>query len=498
MDPSTRGALFSACLTCRSFLNPASNLLWRMMTSFLPIFKIVPAFTKVNDVHTLAGIIQPEHLDRLEMYTKKIRFLYIKAFQDSIAGHVLFRFTHQPNRTLFPALRMLHIPSLTLDFYRNVENFNVLFLAHGTSLTTITLGGINSFSEGFAASLLSALSQKATSIQEIILSGRLTLDTLIFVHQFHRLQSLNLTFDGSIVQSEFIQYCSDLNALTHLVIHLNAASTFDSSALAGRSRIRGFDTLQELRMSGFPAETSKILESIDQARSLKVIILRSSLSWPQNNSSISMSIALCIKECCRISPSLLRLSVDMGKSKMVILPEYSLHPLAGIKNLRILELIGVSLAINDDDISGLCENNNWQNLRYLRLPPSTESRSPSLSSLLTLARNCPNLRTLIIPIDLKLQDHISLQNERWIPRSPHDLEHLSIIKLPINNTNTMIMGIAVSRFLEYHFPTIKDAKLFSDMQGDSEWWKGVRAMMTEFQSIRKEAVSELGKHNKTE
>jgi len=267
---------------------------------------------------------------------------------------------------------------------------------------------------------------------------------------------------------------------------------FDNSVLVGRRRIQGFDALQVLRVSGFPAETSKILELIDQTHSLKFIILTSSLSWPQNLTTVSTSIASCIKECCRISPSLLQLSVDMGKSKAIILPEYSLHPIVGCKNLRKLEFRGVSLAINDADISDLCENNNcWRSLQYLRLPSSTESRSPSLSSLHTLARNCPNLRAITIPIDLRLHDHESLQNERWVPRSPHNLESLSIIKLPTNNryesdTNTMMMGIAVSRFLEYHFPLIKDAKLFSDAQGDSEWWKGVRAMMMEFKSIREE------------
>ncbi|KAF8902394.1 hypothetical protein CPB84DRAFT_862119 [Gymnopilus junonius] len=489
MDSTTKSALLSVCLTCKSFYTPALDLLWRVMNSIIPIFKLIPAFTKVNDTYTLSGVINQYHIARLEMHTRKIRCLHLKTPHDAIPSHILFRFTHLRKFSLFPALTRLHIPSLAVEYLRGIEGLNFLFLAHGKSLSTITLGGINASTDAFTSSFLSALSQECESIQKLTLTGRLTPDTLHFVSEFQHLQTLNLTFDAAIVEVEFIQLCSHLMSLTHFIIHLQASSTVHNPSGVGKGAIHGFDALQELQISAPPPDALRILEVISKAGSVKVISLSCPFFSARDISATALSIKSCIGESCRISPSMSSLTVQMGNNNTVVLPRNSLSPLLACKNLRYFALTGISLAITDDDISQICEEGGWENLTVLWLPPSAPGSSPSLSSLHVLATHCPKIHVLAIPIDFSL-DFSNLNDMRLHPRRPHGLQHLTVIRSALNRLHedsgtTIATAIGVSRFLEYQFPFLCKSVL-SGGTGSSDWWNTVKSLMKEYKLIRVE------------
>ena len=49
-NPTTRKYLLSAALTCKSFFEPATNLLWRCMESMIPFLKVLPEFVRINEI----------------------------------------------------------------------------------------------------------------------------------------------------------------------------------------------------------------------------------------------------------------------------------------------------------------------------------------------------------------------------------------------------------------------------------------------------------------
>lgn len=441
--------------------------------------------------------MQTSHLDRLALYSCKVRYLYLQSFPDSIAAHFVSRLLIEKNFTLFPALKTLYIPSLTPPGFHspNIDNFNPLFLIQGFSLTTLSIGGITSSTEALVASLLSVLSHRAIAVQDLILSGRLSLDILCFIESFTRLQGLNLTFDsGSVVPSAFIGYCGNLPDLTHLIINLNSA-TIDNSSLPIRSSVQGFERIQELRLRGDLDEISKILRSISQAPNLKTIIIGCMALLP-NPVTVSLSIEAYIQDLARIAPSLQFLDANMGAGKTIVLPGGALRPLIQCRDLVRLEIAGVLLSITDDHIGELCAGDNWRNLRTLILPSSVDGKSPSLSSLQIFARNCPSLVNLTLPVDFRLHTPQTLKEERLrASRCSNAIEYLSIHKITTtrhdNETNTVAMGIAVSRFIEYCLPCLKVVTLNSESPAfDADWWRTVKTMIAEFRTVRHEAVSE--------
>jgi hypothetical protein len=50
IKPTTRKCLLSAALTCKSFFEPATNLLWRCMESIIPFLKVLPEFVRIDGI----------------------------------------------------------------------------------------------------------------------------------------------------------------------------------------------------------------------------------------------------------------------------------------------------------------------------------------------------------------------------------------------------------------------------------------------------------------
>ena len=514
IDRKTRKYLLSAALTYKPFFEPAMNLLWKTMESIIPFLKILPEFVKAEDIYVslflflehknlIMAIIQtireeilPHHRDRFNMYGRKVRYLYLKSFQELVRGHAiaLLQSISDSNQNLFPGLKMIYIPAFEVTGYpRNLECLNILFLALSSSLVTVSLGGINTSSDEFAASFLSILSQRASSLQELILGGRLSPNSLKLVSKFSKLEVLSISGQNSVLQTSFLERCSVLENLTHLSVNLDASSTFSISDLT--PYLSGFAALQALQLGGSPVELSKVLQSIAPPSLESITITCSSSSRHQPPES--ESVALCIQECGRISPTY-RIQLRFGGAgrNPTIVSDRSLSSLQSCKSLQILDISGITLHITDDIIRDLCDGGAWRSLRYLHLPPSESEHSPSLSSLKILARNCPDLQSLVISINFQnmpLLDFSVLPNER-ASRIPHSLKRLLILKVPdarIGETNTITVAISVSLFIEYHFPNLEKAKLSSDFSVDIDWWKSVEMMMKAYKMVREETISEM-------
>ncbi|KAG6910799.1 hypothetical protein DXG01_007688 [Tephrocybe rancida] len=73
--------LYYAALTCKAFVNAALDHLWRSMNSIFPLVRILPMLDLVDGVYMLTRRLGAEERTRLEVYTRRIRFL---AINDSV------------------------------------------------------------------------------------------------------------------------------------------------------------------------------------------------------------------------------------------------------------------------------------------------------------------------------------------------------------------------------------------------------------------------------
>ena len=53
IDRTTRKYLLFAALTCKPFFEPATNLLWKIMESIIPFFKVLPEFVKASELEDI-------------------------------------------------------------------------------------------------------------------------------------------------------------------------------------------------------------------------------------------------------------------------------------------------------------------------------------------------------------------------------------------------------------------------------------------------------------
>ncbi|KDR85791.1 hypothetical protein GALMADRAFT_218880 [Galerina marginata CBS 339.88] len=70
-----RQALLNAALTCKVFVDPAMDILWRSMDSLTPLVKILPTFVMIGTEYTVNGAILDSHLRRVDDYARRIRRL---------------------------------------------------------------------------------------------------------------------------------------------------------------------------------------------------------------------------------------------------------------------------------------------------------------------------------------------------------------------------------------------------------------------------------------
>ena len=74
-------------------------------------------------IQTIRGEILPHHRDRFDLYSRKVRYLYLKSFQELVRGHAiaLLQSMSDLNQDLFPGLKMIYIPAFEVTGYCTVS-----------------------------------------------------------------------------------------------------------------------------------------------------------------------------------------------------------------------------------------------------------------------------------------------------------------------------------------------------------------------------------------
>lgn len=354
------------------------------------------------------------------MYTRKIRVIWIESLPEIIASHCIIRLLNMPSLLLFPALRIIYLPTLLAQYEdRNVENFSPLFLTNGHFLASVTIGHINSQNESMVSSLLLYLSRRTPFIRDINLSGNLSSEILDLLKNFGRLDNLRLVGPSNSKISEVLP---DLYCLPRLYrLHLGLGETIlDDTPSLIRCKTRGFQALQVLILEGNPREMVKILNVLCETPGLRTLAL--AFTTETNTLPSSIPIQRHIAEACRIAPNMTDFILDTyGRRPGIYMDSFTsnlLDPLIKCQQLTSFQLCRVCIPLHDDHIRQIGESGIWRNLLFLHLPPSgNQGPTLSLTSIRIIAQNCPSLTRLTIAIDFRLHTPSSLQEERRHPRT---------------------------------------------------------------------------------
>ena len=453
--------------------------------------------------------ITPKDHQLLDLYSMYVRNLYLANFGEIIRGHVLHRLSNL-TKPVLPNLQSIYIPNLGHVANYGGQITDIIFLALVKNITTLSISGIDEIQEEDIASYLSVLDEKKALLQDVHLGGFLTHDTLTLLNRFSNIQFLGLDLKGVYLDLTAIRTWSSLPFLIHLTIHLDLDSEFEVEGTAtGNARHFDFPALQKLTFGGLPNEALKFLQSTGILKTLSCIALQIySAPWETDFAFVqSATLSDCINECARIGPLLQHLDVrvepaDELQRQFLTLSEQSILTLSsGCRRLQRLYVTGcVHLAANDHTVHRVCANDGWKHLRLLHLPGGVDNTALSLLSLSTIAMNCPDLIDLKISVDFGRKSHQLLERELGGPRQPHGLQKFCLVKHKSRapsfdsevDINTTEMTIDVSRLIEYLFPYLNPdtIPLVGASLADQKWWKGVCSLMSAYQSVRKETLSQ--------
>jgi hypothetical protein len=275
----TKQALLWACLTTRSFVQPATNILWRHMWSIWPLFHLLNLREIGNErnvsiiehyngrsfscrIQDLVGFIKDSDIQRMHFYSRCIRVLHVEreASYDAISSDALRKILNRlENVEMFPSLRHLFIWFNQLD----EKQFMLLSFTSSPNLRTLHLKTFSPCNVSTASSFLCAPTpskfQQLQSLQILHISGNFS-NIGPSLPILTNLRHLQLSAVASFIPPCFLRGCaSSMASLQTLKIYLFS----DVEELSETSHdLVTFDSLSRLELGGFPEAISRTLDGL--------------------------------------------------------------------------------------------------------------------------------------------------------------------------------------------------------------------------------------------
>lgn len=111
----------------------------------------------------------------------------------------------------------------------------------------------------------------------------------------------------------------------------------------------------------------------------------------------------------------------------------------------------------------------------------------SIVALIKLAKTCPSLKTVCVPVDRvgpgedvqRMKEVVELGRSSL--SSSSELEELVFLRLPEEWDYSVLLVVALSAFIHCLFPRAERVEYRGHRV---EWWKGVRAMIDNYQRVK--------------
>ncbi|TFK64668.1 hypothetical protein BDN72DRAFT_846375 [Pluteus cervinus] len=421
-----RSTLLAAALTCHSFTEPALDALWETMNSLAPLICLLPLVNKDGVEYLLLQNCTPKMWEKVAVFAARIRVfifsddsLYQKKGSPIHPSGYNILVAFRP--VLLPRLRTLLIPSCSKDSfaYSSLYFASPLLERVETGITAISIPEYEAFIQtvGCRSDRLRHLSFG------YIFPGTIALAFPAFKALLTpKVQTLAIRTP----LAESIIAASELPALEEFSVWGTGATPPDFGS------VQGFPVLRRLTLHGEADALLRILKACSgKLESIILIVTRG------RNDEIK-DITNLIAE--RWSESLHHLTLNLHgiSDSMDFITLF--RSLFGIRLLsfRVLDFPG-HLTSSILDIAS-----NFPMIHTLHLPHSSPNNIPTLAQLHALTKMCPDLRSLMISIDV-----ISLGDTPFFPPTGHQLDSLVINHSPIAATTPRQVALQLDRIFPY-------------------------------------------------
>ncbi|TFK31247.1 hypothetical protein BDQ12DRAFT_223783 [Crucibulum laeve] len=459
--------------TCRTWSEPALNVLWRELDSTYPLLLLIPSLKLVNGTYVFDGPVEDNDILRFDSYARRVRCLSFRLPVDvnPVASHVYLVLQKLHHSTpLLPGLLSVHFPNVDRAF---VDVSGAFLFLETTTVKSIELDNVGTNFEEFTRPFIATSARHIPNLKRLILRGQCSEEVLSYVSKYRKLQYLDL-HPGRYISGDILEDLGTLPELTQLKLDMGSGQPPVSSSHRYRSTAPSalFQELQKLHIIGSPVSVARFLAHYFVPKDLRTLTLEFTAD-PFNGDWMD-SWRHCFDLISSVT-SLRSLTVLEFAASHVL--SYALiSPLSQLRNLEYLELSVTSLLTTDDELRDfVC---SFANLRVLFLPNQSDQASLSFTSLQHISASCPKLEKL----------RLSLVANFDAPSDPDIIKNHKLKELLVGGPHyswSIRQYVRTSRFLDALFPELQVIK--GSGSSNAEEWEEIEHMVQTHQDVRRTA-----------
>ncbi|KAI6115156.1 hypothetical protein EDD16DRAFT_1702251 [Pisolithus croceorrhizus] len=443
----------SLARTCKAFMDPALDVLWRTQSSLSPLVMCLPAhfwFLKTFWRGTVVSLVhEPSHEDwlMLKRYSRRIRAFDRTTLQLPTVSRNIVDSVFSPDLSdeLFPRLHTLNVdilskpppnPILLLGHIRLPHlvrlRFNMpRFYRHRDPVLYLTLACVPSL-QALKISASRARLDVSTRLA-VNFSGVPHLRTLYLSHYL-------LLLPSSLRELSHLQYLCELTVTLPDDVDVDVCPSVQPT----------FPSLQRIAITvGFLSQCTNLLSSIASRELGSVKIFYR--SPPTQNDIYELFRE--IEHICQCYADFNTLDIQCSNRTQLIphlpfdLPRSMLRPFLACHRLRVLDLTSLgTLDIDDSFIAQITPA--WPVIKILHLRASQRNDGcVTLEGIRGLLRGCPRLQSLHMQVDARI-----------LPEGEPEMQSLSLARLDVSGSR-MEDETAVERYLKTLAPQLEWLKM---------------------------------------
>jgi len=238
----TRKDLLSAAKTCKVFVEPALNLLWHILPSFLPLLLLLPSAEITNnyfaspkpssyvpvaylliDLIKFADNLPINNWERFEIHARRVRTLYMESSRVIVPATTYLCICGLRDSCMLPGLTEIYIPDNT-----SLDLSPIMFLVFGAPLNVVELNNSAISDRSFLMPFLTLLALKSPQLRHLSLCGTGSM-SLEPVFRFPSLQHLEIRLSDTYLYPKTLRRLGNLFNLLDLMLDTGRSTSLNTS-----------------------------------------------------------------------------------------------------------------------------------------------------------------------------------------------------------------------------------------------------------------------------
>ncbi|KAF9531250.1 hypothetical protein CPB83DRAFT_833832 [Crepidotus variabilis] len=390
---TARRTLLNAALSCETFYEPAMAAMWRVLSSIVPLLKLLPSFMQMNGRHILKEVSKADWA-KFEKRARHVQVLLLAKDHHNISPFTYDRLRQLQSSCLLPALLKIRI----LDDF-DASTSLCPFISLSPSIRYLELCEDSVENQEFFQSFIASVTTQAPSVTHLKLCSKGAAVDLCPLLNLLLLQDLDLEVNQGRLSKLLMTGLGRLKALKCLALRMGpqvSTITFPDSvplpltvsnyqAFWNSTRsLKLFAQLESLTLSGHPDVIMTSMAYISSP-SLKILDI--------NESNVTRTIRSrnwALRDFIRGVGQLQIFKMKQTSPAQSTIKILNILPLG--RNLETVELREGSASIKNSDMLDIA--GRFINLRILILPDSCKELSLGLEILLAPHTIPPRLECL--------------------------------------------------------------------------------------------------------